>query len=172
MSRSTTLFLLITLSLFHAPSTLAHEASGTARIGPDMAVLAANEDEGIQLTELAIKTIGVRTVIVSSLKGVALPKSSLLQYRDQLAIYRVRASWFKRLDLVDDAAKNPTIDGLDLKSTDSIVTAGVPLLRASELEAMGSEEEEEEGEEHHEGHDHAGGKDEHGHEEKGDKHER
>lgn len=144
---------IIVLILASPMTSEAHEASGTARIGEGKAVLEAKEGKGIRLSEQAQKSIGVRLVPPSELAGT-LPKGSIVSYQDKRAVYVLRDGFFKRLEL--GKLTFPS----NLKPSDQLAVEGAALLRASELEAFGSEEEEEG--EHSEHGDHAHGEEEHG----------
>lgn len=147
--------ILILSYFFASQSSFAHEASGTARIGKGKAVIAANEEKGIQLSTEAQKMIGIRLAPVDQ---SPIPKAAIVFYQDRRAIYVLRDNFFRRIEL---KAGESSIPLNQLKASDQLVIDGVALLRASELEAFGSHEEEEEDE--HEHGEHKDHEDEHEH---------
>lgn len=121
------------------------EEAGGARVGPDMAVLAANEKDGMRLSEAAIRRLGLSFLSVKAAEVQTVPVKSLVFFRDEAGVYRVRGGWFKLIE-VEVVAKSPRevrIRASGFKPGDRIVVEGAPYLRAAELDIIGAEKEEE-----------------------------
>ncbi|MBI4396791.1 MAG: hypothetical protein HY548_06835 [Elusimicrobia bacterium] len=112
------------------------EETGVANVGPDSAVLEADPDRGFRLSEKARRTLDVEFKPASGL----LPKSSVVHFKDETGVYRVRDGWFK---LIEGEAEPhghqvrfvPEHKG-DLRKSDRIAVKGVPLLRVTELDVF------------------------------------
>ena len=118
----------------------AEEAS--SNVGPGNAVTAADPERGIQLSPEALQTLKIGSVSVPA-NGV-IPKSAIVTFKDEVGVYRLRDGWFK---LVEGSAKNRNSDVVfiphrssDLRSGDSVVVHGAPLLRVAELDAFSTGE--------------------------------
>ena len=118
----------------------AEEAS--SNVGPGNAVTAADPERGLQLSPEALQTLKIGSVSVPA-NGV-IPKSAIVTFKDEVGVYRLRDGWFK---LVEGSAKNRNSDVVfiphrssDLRSGDSVVVHGAPLLRVAELDAFSTGE--------------------------------
>ncbi len=116
------------------------------RFGPGKAILAASKKQGIQLSDVAITTLGVTTAKIDKLTPAGflqVPLSAAVFYQDEVGVYRFKDGWFKLIEVdVVSKTKNHVIvknkpKHLGLSSGDRFATSGVPLLRAAELEAWG-----------------------------------
>ena len=118
----------------------AEEAS--SNVGPGNAVTAADPERGLQLSPEALQTLKIGSVSVPA-NGV-IPKSAIVTFKDEVGVYRLRDGWFK---LVEGSAKNRNTGVVfiphrssDLRSGDSVVVHGAPLLRVAELDAFSTGE--------------------------------
>lgn len=115
------------------------EEEGGGRFGPGKAITAASKKDGIQLSEKALKTLGINYVSVTGEGTFKVPLKSVVFSQDEVGIYRFRSGWHKIIDvqLVSKTATEAVIKTSELNSGDQIAKDGVPLLRAAELEAWG-----------------------------------
>lgn len=124
----------------------AEEDVGGAKVGPGKAVLAASAKDGLRLSEPAIHRLGL--VLQDARKGPIqeLPTKSLVLTGEEVAVYRLRGGWFKRVE-VRVLKRSPNSVRLELPGLepgDRLVVAGAAFLRAAELDTLGVEEEENE----------------------------
>lgn len=115
------------------------EEEGGNRFGPGKAITAANKKDGIQLSEKALKTLGVTYGSVTGSGTFKVPLKSVVFSQDEVGIYRFKGGWHKLLEvqLVSKTASEAVIKTSELNAGDQIAKDGVPLLRAAELEAWG-----------------------------------
>lgn len=115
------------------------EEEGGARFGPGKAITAANKKDGIQLSEKAVKTLGLNYISVTGDGIFKIPVKSAVFFKDEVGVYRFRHGWHKLIDveLVSKTATEAVVKTSEIKSGDQIAKDGVPLLRAAELEAWG-----------------------------------
>lgn len=119
-----------------------HGDMNGAAVGPDKAVLEANHDEGFRLAEKAVANLGLKWAPAKGEGGSwTVPRSALVQFQDHTALYRLRDGWFLRLDVsaVTKGAE-ATVKTAGLRAGDSVVTEGVGLLRATDLDVEGGED--------------------------------
>lgn len=114
------------------------ESEASSNVGPGNAVTAADPQKGLQLSPEALRTLKIESVPMPT-NGV-LPKSAIVTFKDEVGVYRLRDGWFK---LVEGSAKNRNNGMLfvphrssDLRSSDSVIIHGAPLLRVAELDAF------------------------------------
>lgn len=100
------------------------EEESTGGVGPGNAVTAADEHDGIKLSDKAQKAIGLKTETFIS--GDVM-KSALVFHQDKVSVYRFKDGWFKLISVTE------------LKSGDQIVVSGAALLRVAELDAFSTE---------------------------------
>lgn len=121
------ILLMIALLACGARASEEHEtAGGGSRTGPRKAVLEANEERGLKLSDKAIKRLGIKTAKLAGPSRI--PKSALVRTAEETSVFVVREGWFRR------------VHADDLKGGETIVVAGAPLLRVAELDVLGSEE--------------------------------
>ena len=115
------------------------EEEGGARFGPGKAITAANKKDGIQLSERAVKTLGLGYMNVSGQGIFKLPFKSAVFFQDEVGVYRLKNGWHKliEVELVSKTAAEVVVKTSEINSGDQIAKDGVPLLRAAELEAWG-----------------------------------
>ena len=119
-----------------------HEADEpSSGVGEGKAVEAASRERGIRLSEKAARTIGIATESVKRVGAgdYALSPQCVVYFQDKKGVYRLRDGWFKlvEVEVVRQLAKGIVIRSDGIKPGDNVVSAGVPLLRVSELEAFG-----------------------------------
>ncbi|MEK6578046.1 MAG: hypothetical protein AABZ55_02355 [Bdellovibrionota bacterium] len=106
------------------------------------AVFETSKTEGFKLTKKAIQTIGVaiKPIVINS--EITLPKDALVHSLDQIAVYRLRNSWFKlvTIEVIRESGSQVIVRSLELKSGDQVVIQGAALLRVSEMDAFGGGE--------------------------------
>jgi hypothetical protein len=112
------------------------EHSAATNVGPDSAVLEANPERGFRLSEKAVRALGVEIKPSSGL----LPKSSVVYFKDETGVYRVRDGWFKLIEGEAEPQGSQirfTPEHKDeLQKNDFIAVKGVPLLRVTELDVF------------------------------------
>lgn len=122
-----------------------HEHEEAQNTGPDKAVTKADPHLGLQLSEPAIKTIGLKTLPFNPSPSFAIPHASLVHERTQTGIYRLREGWFKFIPMPENPASDhrspQSIQSADLKQGDQIVIEGASFLRIAELDVFSSEAE-------------------------------
>lgn len=100
------------------------EEESTGGVGPGNAVTAADEHDGIKLSDKAKKVIGLNTEIFG---GGDVMKSALVFHQDHVSVYRFKDDWFKLIPVAE------------LKVGDQVVVSGTALLRVAELDAFSTE---------------------------------
>lgn len=100
------------------------EEESTGGVGPNNAVTAADEHDGIKLSNKAQKAIGLKTEIFT---GGDIIKSALVFHQDKVSVYRFKDGWFKLISVTE------------LKNGDQLVVLGTALLRVAELDAFSTE---------------------------------
>lgn len=114
----------------------------SSNVGPGKAVIAADEHDGIQLSEKARKTLELDILTVKGQAPYLFPVSSAVHTKDEAGIYRQRGEWLKFIEGSISSlnefnfAFTPKVAS-DLKAGDAVVVRGVPLLRVADLEAFG-----------------------------------
>lgn len=98
----------------------AEERRVSSDVGPGKAVTAADSKRGIQLSEKALKALGIKTRKASG----AIPKEALVISRENAGVYRLREGWFQLLPKEQ------------LRAGDEFVVEGAELLRVAELAAF------------------------------------
>jgi hypothetical protein len=103
------------------------------------AVLEISKSDGFKLSDKAIQTIGVMTQTAEADYQIILPKEALVQSLNEVAIYRLRNGWFKLIPIEKPSYSGAqvTVRSREIKSGDRIATAGVALLRVTEMQAFG-----------------------------------
>ena len=132
--------LLVTLVLFGVRFAHAEEeGKAKDRIGPGKAVVAADEKQGIKLSQKAQKSLNLTLANVNS-SNVSVPAASLVSFQDFLAIYRVRDGWFRMVEIEPNIqGKVASFSSKDLRPGDQIVIGNGGLLRVVELDVFGPE---------------------------------
>lgn len=118
------------------------EGEASSSVGPGNAVTAADREKGFQLSDEAVKTLGIKTQDAPG--EFILPKSAIVTFKDETGVYRLRDGWYK---LIEGVARPqgllvrfiPHRKG-DLRPGDQIVVEGAPLLRVAELDAFSTGE--------------------------------
>lgn len=100
------------------------EEESTGGVGPGNAVTAADEHDGIKLSDKAQNAIGLKT---ETFTGGDVMKSALVFHQDKVSVYRFKDGWFKMIPVTD------------LKAGDQVVVSGTALLRVAELDAFSTE---------------------------------
>tara|TARA_B110001454_G_scaffold219192_1_gene251166 strand:- start:53054 stop:53503 length:450 start_codon:yes stop_codon:yes gene_type:complete len=110
------------------------------RVGPNKAVLAASEKDGLKLSEKAIKNFSLSFKKINSLGEFTVPTSALVQFQDFMAVYRLRDGWFRMVEI------EPRVQGAmavfstkELIPGDQVVVANGGLIRVVELDIFGPE---------------------------------
>lgn len=118
-----------------------HEEEGegiSSNVGPGNAVTAADPKRGLQLSEEAVKTLGIKTQPAPSESFV--PKSAIVTFKDETGVYRLRDGWYKLVEGYTQPQNNrlrfTPHEKQDLRPGDKIVVEGAPLLRVAELDAF------------------------------------
>lgn len=116
-----------------------HDHEEASHVGPGFAVVKADHENGLQLSDVALKTIGVKTMPVEG-NTVTLPKNSLVREKTRTGFYRLRGGWFKMI-LIETgifyaSGAAQTITSPELKAGDHVVIEGGGLLRIAELDVF------------------------------------
>ncbi len=114
------------------------EEESTGGVGPNNAVTAADEHDGIKLSEKAIQTIGLKTEIWN---GESVSGQTIVYHQDKTSVYRLKDGWYKLVPvtIISKADNLVHITATELVSGDLIATSGVALLRVAELDAFSGE---------------------------------
>ncbi len=114
------------------------EEESTGGVGPNNAVTAADEHDGIKLSEKAIQTIGLKTEIWN---GDSASGQTIVYHQDKTSVYRLKDGWYKLVPvtIISKADNLVHITATELVSGDLIATSGVALLRVAELDAFSGE---------------------------------
>ena len=118
------------------------EEEASSGVGPGNAVTATDAEKGLQLSDEAVKTLGIKTQAVP--EEFTLPKSAIVTFKDETGVYRLRDGWYK---LIEGEARPQGVlvrfipqRKKDLRPGDTIVVEGAPLLRVAELDAFSTGE--------------------------------
>lgn len=145
--------LLPAVLLLIAALSMAEEEEGAgAKVGPGKAVEAVGK-EGLRLSPKAAAAIGLKTAPLRGKSPFRVPISSLVFFRDEQGVYRLRAGWLKliEVELNGKTAKDGLIEAKELRSGDAVVVSGAALLRVAELNVAGGEDHDQEHEEKEKG---------------------
>lgn len=128
------------LLLISAISMAEEEEGAGAKVGPGKAVEAVGK-EGLRLSSKAAAAIGLKTAPLSGNSPFRVPISSLVFFRDEQGVYRLRAGWLKLVEVELDGktAKDGLIESKELRSGDAVVVSGAALLRVAELNVASGE---------------------------------
>lgn len=118
------------------------EEEASSGVGPGNAVTAADREKGLQFSDEAVKTLGIKTQ--DAPEEFTLPKSAIVTFKDETGVYRLRDGWYK---LIEGEARPRGLlvrfishRKKDLRPSDQIVVEGAPLLRVAELDAFSTGE--------------------------------
>lgn len=118
------------------------ESSG--KVGPNQAVLAADPNLGIKLSDLSAKTMGLAFVPVHQTGEVLVPRESIVRSEDEVGVYRSRDGWLKliagQISSEGDKQRFTATKSSDLRSGDQVATGGVPLIRITDIYIFSAEE--------------------------------
>lgn len=125
-----------------------HEEGGeeemSSNIGPGFAVTEADHEKGFKLSEKAVKTLGLEWKPIQALPSLVLPQSSVVHFKDEAGVYRLREGWIKLIEgdaqVEGDKAFFMPNGKSQFKTGDQVVVRGVPLLRVTELDAFSGSE--------------------------------
>jgi len=114
------------------------EKESTGGVGPNNAVTAADEHDGIQLSEKAIQTIALKTEIWN---GESVSGQSIVYHQDKTSVYRFKEDWYKLVpvSILSKKGNLVQITATELHAGDVILTSGVALLRVADLDAFSGE---------------------------------
>ena len=107
------------------------------------AVPETSKTDGFRLSEKAIRTIGLIAKPIESAPEFTIPEKALVHSLDLLAIYRLRGGWYKLvpIEVVRKKGSELVVRSQEIKpGSDRVVTNGIELLRATEMEAFGGGE--------------------------------
>ncbi len=128
------------LSSLHTltPFVRAEEATSSLNVGKNRAVREASMEDGLQLSERAIKSAGIQTQRVSG-GLLSVPRSAVVEFQDFTAVYRFRDGRFKAIefDVVSKTSDRVSFTSGEFRSGDEIVTQGAAFLRATDMDIWG-----------------------------------
>ena len=114
------------------------EEEFSSSVGPGNAVTAASPETGLQLSDEALKTLGVKTQPLPA--NNVFPKQAIVMFKNETGVYRLRDGWYKLIEGETEPQGNRVRftphKRQDLRPGDQIVVEGVPLLRVTELDAF------------------------------------
>lgn len=143
-SVSTFWFLSLALILSVGQGGQAEEGKGEepAGVGPGKAVLEANKTDGFKLSEVALKNIEVSAQVINSAGAQKLPLSALVRSQEHAGVYRLRAGWFKFIEVkpASKAESGFVVQSPDIKPGDQVVTRGAEFLKLAELNIWNHDE--------------------------------
>lgn len=133
-------FVFLILVVAFSTKAFAEEESGQKdRIGPGKAVTAANVEQGMKLSEKALKGLRLDFLPMTT-SEITLSKNALISFQDFLAVYRLRDGWIRLVEVEPRIRGNyATISSKDLQPGDQIVVRNGGLLRVVELDIFGPE---------------------------------
>ena len=113
-----------------------NEEGSNPNIGPGKAVEAVDHDKGMRLSTKAAGALGVRTALLRGPEPYRVPSGSLIFSQDEVAVYRLRGGWLKRIkvQLLEKSKADAVIRSREFKSGDHVVVAGAALVRVAELD--------------------------------------
>lgn len=116
-----------------------HKEEKSENIGPGKGIVAADEENGFQISPEAEKNFEIKRMKFSSLAQIKIPKSAVVTAGMETNIYRYRNGNYKRVDfnVVTKLSDGLHITSKELKPNDEIVIHGMGLLRIAELAAFG-----------------------------------
>lgn len=130
---------LITALLLSSTGHAKDEGAQKDRIGPGKAVIAANEKEGIKLSNKAVKGLELKYAPVNG-SQITVERNALIKFQDFLAVYRLRDGWFRMIEIEPKFQGNHAVfSSKDLQPGDQIVVSNGALLRVVELDVFGPE---------------------------------
>lgn len=108
-------------------------------VGPGKAVLEADKQKGLRLSEKAIKVAGLKTMAVASTNPIEVPISAVVFFQDFTGVYRGRDGWFKliEMDLIKQTGTRVSFVSKDFARGDQIVVSGAAYLRATDMDIWG-----------------------------------
>lgn len=118
-----------------------HSEGGGARTGANKAVLEADAERGLKLSEKAVRRLGVQTARLAGTGPFRVSAKALVHTKEEVGIYRLREGWYKRVDIEVRGTEHGSavVSAKDLKAGDLVVVAGAPLLRVAELDVLAEE---------------------------------
>lgn len=108
-------------------------------VGSGKAIAQADKKKGFQLSQSAIRTIGLKFLTIKNLEDYQLPAEALVRFQEEFGVYRFRNGWFRLVEIrpVFTTKSHFTTRTNEIQANDQIVIDGVPLLRVAELEVLG-----------------------------------
>lgn len=125
----------------HKEGAEKHEEEGESpNVGPGKAVEALGHD-GMKLSAKATAALGLKTVPLKGRSPYRVPFASLVFFRDEVGVYRLRDGWLKLVEVVvpEKTKLEATIRTSGLKPGDQVVISGVARLRVVEMDATSGE---------------------------------
>ncbi len=117
----------------------AHGEEENPQVGPSKGILAASENEGIQLSPEAEKNFEIQKFKVIANSAFEIPNEAVVTAGLEVNLYRYRAGFYKRVDFeqISRSGNKIQIRSKDLKSGDEIAITGLGFLRIAEIAAFG-----------------------------------
>jgi Membrane-fusion protein len=110
-----------------------------SKIGPNLAVVAADPERGFRLSPVAIQFLQIKWSPLASGPVFSVPESSIVFYQERTGVYLQDEGWFRLIPVRTLAFSNSktTIESPQLKPKDLVASEGVGFLRVTELELSG-----------------------------------
>jgi hypothetical protein len=118
-----------------------HKEGGEKNVGPDKGVTSFDEEKGFTLSQEAKKTFALQTQLLKGAGPWTLPTSALLLTGEEINIYRVRDSAFKKINvkIIKKTQGQVQIKSTKLSNGDAVVTQGVGFIRIAEADVTSGE---------------------------------
>lgn len=115
------------------------EEEPSASVGPGKAITHATKKSGIQLSQSAVQTLGLKLQTVQTRGIHIVPKKAVARFQDEAGVFRLRDGWYKLVEItpLPQSETQCTVKTDDIQPGDQIVIEGAHLLRVAELEAWG-----------------------------------
>lgn len=115
-----------------------HEEETRRNVGPDKAVLEADEHVGFRLRDGVEERLGIKTQALSSTKEMRLGKAALVFSREEYQVFRKRSGFWRAIDVkAERKGAYFLVKSPELKPGDTIAVEAVGLLKVVELSVFG-----------------------------------
>lgn len=136
MSKHLLLIPLLFITALSIAAAARSDSEPSSRFGPGKAVLAFDKEEGFQLSDKALKNLGVRFTQLAGEGPWLVPKDSIVRIKQSSGVYRRYETWisFILVRVIDDHGALVRIQSEDLQAQDEVAIAGAQFLRMTEAD--------------------------------------
>ncbi|MCK6598069.1 MAG: hypothetical protein L6Q37_06865 [Bdellovibrionaceae bacterium] len=116
-----------------------NHSNENSQVGPNKGILSADDTLGFQLSPSAEKNFEIEKMKVSINHSVNIPKTAILSTGTEQNIFRIRNSYFKRVDfqIIKKNKDKIIINSDELQLGDEVALTGLGFLRIAEITAFG-----------------------------------